>query len=78
MRTRAMCTTYEYQCRVQIFVILLHEFLIVLLGLLAVMFIEFGAKILWQTPVLLLSVERINNSGKRDAKSNLPIRWASA
>ena len=31
-----MCTTYEYQCHVQILVMLLHEFPIVLIGLLAV------------------------------------------
>jgi len=77
MRTREMGTTYEYECRVQILVILLHEFLIVLLGLLAVMFIEFGAEILWQTPVLL-SVRRVNDSGKRDTKPSLPICRASA
>jgi len=77
MRIRATRTTYEYECRVQILVILLHEFLIVILGLLAVMFIEFGAEILWQTPVLL-SVRRVNDGGKRDAKPSLPICWSSA
>jgi len=41
-----MCITYEYQCRVQVLVVLLHEFPIVLLGLLAVVFMESGMEIL--------------------------------
>jgi len=57
MRTRATWITYKYQCRVQILVMLLHEFPIVLLSLLAVVFIELGAEIfLQQLPVLFLSV----------------------
>lgn len=38
--------TYEYQRCVRILVMLLHEFSIVFLGLLAIMFIEPGTKIL--------------------------------
>ena len=41
-----MHTTYEYQRRVQIFIMFLEKFLIIFLGLLAVMFVEFAAKIL--------------------------------
>ena len=52
-----MWMTYEYECGVQILVVLLHEFSVVLLSLLAIMFIEFGTEILlWQLPVLFLSV----------------------
>jgi hypothetical protein len=52
-----MCITYEYQCRVQIFVMLLHEFLIIFLGLLAIAFVELAAEILLrQLPDLFLSV----------------------
>jgi hypothetical protein len=52
-----MCTTYEYQSRVQILVMLLHELLIVLLGLLTIMLVELGTEILLrQPPVLFLSV----------------------
>ena len=57
MRIRAMCITYEYECRIQILVMLLHEFLIILLGLLAIIFIELGTEILLrQHAALLLSV----------------------
>jgi len=69
-----MWIAYEYQCRVQIFFMLLHELLIVLLGLFPVMFIEFGTKILLgQFPVLFLSVRWVNDGGRRDAKLDLPI-----
>jgi len=51
-----MCTTYEYQCRVKILVMLLHEVFVVLLGLLVVMLVEFGAEILLRKfPILFLS-----------------------
>jgi hypothetical protein len=71
--------TYEYQCCVEIFVVLLHEFLIIFLGLLPIMSIESGTEIvLWQFPDLFLSVRRVNDGGRRDAKMNLPIRWVSA
>ena len=69
-----MWITYEYQCRVKIFVILLREFPIVLFGLLAVVFIEFDTEIfLWQLLVLFLSVRRVNDCDQRDAKPSLPI-----
>jgi hypothetical protein len=59
--------TYEYQCCIEIFVILLHELLIILLGLLAIMFVELGAEILLrQPPALFLSVRGVND-GSRDA-----------
>ena len=52
-----MRMTYEYQSRVQILVMPLHEFLVILLGLLAVTLVELGTEILlWQLPVLFLSV----------------------
>jgi len=75
MRTRVMCTTYKYQRRVQIIVILRHEFPIVLLSLLAIVFIELGAEIpLRRFPaVLFLSVRGVSNGGRRDAKLSLPI-----
>ena len=74
-----MCITYEYQCRVKIFVILLREFPIVLLGLLAIVFIEFDTEIfLWQLLVLFLSVRGVNDCDRRDAKPNLPIRCVPA
>ena len=58
---------------------ILHKFLIVLLGLLAIMFIEFGTEIfLRQFPVLFLSMREVSYGGQRDAKLNLPIRWVSA
>jgi len=41
-----MRTTYKYERRVQILVVLFQKILIVLLGLLAVLFVEFSAKIL--------------------------------
>ena len=41
-----MCATYEYQCRVQVLIVLLHKFLVVFPGLLPVLFVEFGAVIL--------------------------------
>ena len=74
-----MCITYEYQSRVQIFIILLHEFLVVLLGLLAVMLVEFGTGILLRKlPVLFLPVRGVNDGDRRDAKTSLPIRWVFA
>jgi len=70
-----MCTTYEYQRRVQILVMLLHEVLVVLLGLLAIMLVELGAEVLlWKLPILLLSARGVNNGGRRDARLSLPIR----
>jgi hypothetical protein len=73
-----MCMTYEYQCCVQILVIFLHKFLIVLFGLLAIMLVELGAKVLLrQLAVLFLSVEGINDGDRRDTKPSLPIRWLS-
>ena len=55
--TRGMWMTYEYECRVQILVVLLHEVLIILLCLLAITFVELGAEIfLRQRRVLSLSV----------------------
>jgi hypothetical protein len=73
-----MCITYEYQCRVQILVILLDELLIVLLGLIAIVFIELGTEIFWrQLPVRFASV-RVNDDGRRNRKLSLPIRWTSA
>ena len=69
-----MCTTYEYQCRVQILVILLHESLVVLLGLLTVKFVESSAEILLRRlRVPLLSVRGVNDGGQRDTKPSLPI-----
>jgi len=71
-------TTYEYECRVQILVVLLHKFLIVLLGLLAIMLIEFGTEIfLGQLSILFISVQGVNG-GRRDAKLDLPIQSVSA
>ena len=80
MRIRAMCTTYEYECRVQILVMLLHEVLVVLLGLLVIMLVELGAEVLlWKLPILFLSVRGVNDGGRRDAKLSPPIRhWAPA
>jgi len=40
-----MGTAYEYEGRVQILVVLVQKIPIVLLGLLAVLFVEFAAKI---------------------------------
>jgi len=78
-RTRAMRITYEYQCCVQILVVLLHEFLIVFLGLLAIMFIELGTEILlWQLPVRFLSVRGVNDGGRRNANPSSPIYRAFA
>ena len=37
-------TTHKYQGRVQIFVVLLHEFLVVIFGFPPVMFIELGTE----------------------------------
>jgi hypothetical protein len=55
-----------------------HKFLIVLLGLLAIMLVELAAEILpRKLPVLLLSVREVNSNGRRDAKLNSPIRWVS-
>jgi hypothetical protein len=52
-----MYITYEYQCRVQIFVVLLHEFLIIFLGLFAIAFVELPTEILLRRlPDLFLSV----------------------
>jgi len=70
-----MCTTYEYECRVQVFVMLRHEFPVVLLSLLAIVFIEFGAEILLRRfpTVLFLSVRGVSDGGRRDAKLSLPI-----
>ena len=45
--TRARHETYEDQGRVQILVVLLHELSIVLLGLLAVVFVESGTMVLF-------------------------------
>jgi len=46
--TRTTCTTYEYQCRAQVIVMLLHKSPVVLLGLLVVMLVKFGAEaLLW-------------------------------
>ena len=74
-----MCTTYEYQCHVQIPVILLHEFPIVLIGLLAVIFIEWDMGILLRKlPLFSLSVREVNDSDRPDTKPCLPIRCASA
>jgi len=79
MRTRAMCTTYEYQCRAKILVMLLHEVLVVLFGLLVVMLVEFGTEtLLWRPPVLFLSVRGVNDGGRRDTRSSLPIYWMTA
>ena len=70
--------TYEYQCRVQILFIFLHEFLVVHLGLLAIMFIELGAEILLRKlPALFLPVRGVNDGGRRNAKLNLHIRRVS-
>jgi len=45
-RIREECTpTYEYESGVQIFVVFLHEFLVVLLSLFPVFFVESSAKI---------------------------------
>jgi hypothetical protein len=42
------------------------------------MLVELGTEILLrQPPVLFLSVRGVNDGGRRDAKSNLPIRWVS-
>ena len=74
-----MWITYEYQCCVKIFVILLREFPIVHLGLLAIVFIEFDTEIfLWQLLVLFLSVRGVNDCDRRDAKPSLPIRCVPA
>jgi len=74
-----MRITYEYQCRVQILFVLLHEFLVVLLGLLPVMLIELGTEILLgQLLDLFPSVRGVNDGGRRDAKLDLPIRLVSA
>ena len=58
VRTRAVCITYEYQCRVQIrLVIVLYEPHVILFGLPEVMLVELVAEILLsQLPVLFLSV----------------------
>jgi hypothetical protein len=73
-----MCiVTYEYQCRIQIFVVLLHEVLIIFIGLFAIAFVELATEILLrQLPNLFLSVRGVNDGGLRDAKLSLPIRWA--
>jgi len=74
-----MCTTYEYQCHVQILVVLLHEFPIVLLGLFAVMFIELDMGILLRKlPLFSLSVRGVNDGDRPDTKPCLPMRCASA
>ena len=73
-----MRITYEYECRVQILVMLLHKLLIVLLGLLAILFIKLGTEILLgQPPVLFLSVRWVNDGDRRNANQNLPIRLMS-
>ena len=41
---RETCQTHEYQRRVQVFVISLHEFLVIFLGHLAVIFVEPSAE----------------------------------
>ena len=72
-----MWTTYEYECCVQILVMLLHEFLIILLGLLAVTLVELGTEIfLQQFPTLSFSVRYMSGGGLRGARVNLPIRYA--
>ena len=50
-----MRTTYEYQGRVQVLVMFLHKFLIIILGLLAVMSVEFSANIFrgWRRVIFL-------------------------
>jgi len=50
-----MRITYEYQRRVQIFIMFLQKFLIILLGLLAIMFVEFAANVLrgWRQVISL-------------------------
>jgi hypothetical protein len=71
--------TYEYQSRVQILVVLLHEVFIVFLSLLAIMLVELRTEILLrQLRVLFLSVREVNDGGQRDAKPSLPIYWVSA
>ena len=45
MRTRTMPTTYKYECRIQIFIILLRKFCIVFPGLLTVVLVESSAEI---------------------------------
>jgi len=42
--------THEYQGGIQIFVVLLHKFLVVFFGLFVVMPVEFGAMILLGRP----------------------------
>ena len=65
----AMWMTYEYERRVEILLVLLHEFLIVLLCFLAIMFVEFGAKILlWRSRVLFLSVWGISPADEARSK----------
>ena len=43
--TQASSMTYEYQGRIQILVVFLHEILVILLCLPSVMFVELSAKI---------------------------------
>ena len=43
--TETASGTYEYQRRVQIFVVFLHEFLIVFFGFFAIVLVELGAEI---------------------------------
>ena len=56
-----MQVTYKYKCRVQVLIIFLHELLVVLLGLLVVVVVEFGTKIfLWWIQVNSLSIRIIS------------------
>jgi hypothetical protein len=58
--------------------VLLHEVLIVLPGLLAIILVELGTEILLRRlQVLFLSVRGVNDGGQRDAKLSLPIRRVS-
>jgi len=44
-RGRTVCTTHEYESGIQIFVVLLHEFFVVILGFLSVFCVEPSARI---------------------------------
>ena len=63
---RIWLETHEYQGGVQIFVVPLDEFLIVFFGLLMVLFVEFGPKILLGRPFVpfLAVVEGFNTNQK--------------
>jgi len=74
--TYLTCKTYKYQRRVQILVISLVKFLVVLLGQLAVAFVEPRPNLLRvRVHILTLTAGEVLVASRWDTERDLPISW---